>query len=285
MKKYKLLAIDIDGTLLNSRGKISDENIDAIRRAIENGIKVCLCTGRNIKNTRAIAKKINSDFPFVCADGTVFYDTKNNKVIKEYLIEKSTFEKIIEEANKHNLYMEFCTKRHYIKYVRNIGLEKYGYGDAPKTIMEKLEHHFIKNVRYVKNHQKFKNKFGGGINQFIISGEQRELEKMKKFLIESDFSDVDIRVDLWSDFIFIVPKDCNKAYGLNILSDYFDIDISEMIAIGDQMNDIDMIKKAGLGVAMGNATDEIKKVAGFITSSNDDSGVAFAIKKFVLEEY
>ncbi len=284
MNKYKLIAIDIDGTLLNNKGKVSTENINSIKNCLDKDVKVCLCTGRNIKNTKSIAKKISKDMPFVCADGSVFYSTKENKVISEFLLKEKTFIYIINEVNKYNVFMEFCTKKHYIKYSKNKELDKFSYGGRPKNIKEKFDHYFIRNVRYVKNYVKFIENNKNNINQFIIAGEKEELDMLKLFFEKNNFDDVDIRFDLWDNYIFIVPKNCNKAYGLNILCDYFNIDIDDTISIGDQMNDIDMIKKSGLGIAMGNAHEEIKTEADFITKSNDENGVAYAIDKFIFNK-
>ncbi len=284
MSKYKLVAIDIDGTLLTKNGEITKDNIEAIKRCQQNGIKVCLCTGRNIKNTKNIAKQISNDMPFVCADGAVFYSTKENKVISEFLLSENTFEKIIREADNHNVYMEFCTKKYYIKYSKNPELSKYSYGKVSKSLKDRLTDYFVKNVRFVKNYEKFIEKNKNNVNQFIIAGEKTELDKMKAFFEKNSFEDIDVRYDLWEHYIFIVPKNCTKAYGLNIFSEYFGIEIEEMIAIGDQMNDIDMIKAAGLGVAMANAHSDIRAVANYITNCNEKSGVAHTINKFIFNE-
>lgn len=281
MSNFKLIAIDIDGTLLNSKGELTEKTLNSIKKCHENGIKVCLCTGRNIKNTIKLAKKLNNDMPFVCGDGTIFYDTKNDNIISEYKLSEDTFTTIMTEAINHNVYLEFCTKKYYIKYVKDKKLSKFSYGMVSKTLRQKFREYFIISVRYVKNYNKFIKDFKNNINQMIIAGEQNDLEVIKKFMDSNNFLDVDIRTDLWDKYIFVVPKNCTKAYGLDILSKHFNIPIENMIAIGDQMNDIDMIKRAGLGIAMGNAHDEIKKNAKFITKKNDEDGVSYAIEKFI----
>lgn len=284
MKKYKLVAIDIDGTLLRNNGTLSKKTIETIKKCEENGVKACICTGRNIKNTIKIARSVSKEMPFVCADGCIFYDVKNDEVALEHKLLTETFEIIMREVDKYNLYVEFCTKKYYIKYVKNMELEKFSYGGVAKTLKEKFNHYFIRNVRYVKDFEKFIKDYKDNTNQIIIAGEDDELEKIKVYLNSNDFSDVDIRYDLWDRYIFIVPKNCTKAYGLEILSKHFNIDVDDMIAIGDQMNDIDMIKKAGMGIAMGNAHDTIKKEANFITKTNEEDGVAYAINKFIFDE-
>ncbi len=89
---------------------------------------------------------------------------------------------------------------------------------------------------------------------------------------------------MWDGYVFIAPKNCRKIDGVKALCEYYNIDISEVVTMGDQMNDYDMIKGAGLGVAMGNAHEKIKEVANFVTKDNNNSGVAHAINKFVLKK-
>ncbi len=284
MQKYELVAIDIDGTLLKDNGKLSKKTLETINKCKENNVKVCLCTGRNIKNTIKVAKKLKNDMPFICADGAIFYDSVKNEIISEKLIDENTFIEIVKKVNELNLYVEFCTKEHYIKFVKDEELEKFSYGGVPHNPKEKFYHYFIKKVRYVKNLEKFINENKKNINQFLIAGEKEELEKIKEFFSTKEYSDIDVRYDLWEQYIFIVPKNCSKAYGLDTFSKHFNISIENMIAIGDQMNDIDMIKHAGLGVAMGNAHDEIKKNAKFVTKSNEEDGVSFVLEKFIINK-
>lgn len=282
-KKYKLVAIDIDGTLLKSDETLSKKTIDIIKRCEENDIKVCLCTGRNVHNTKKIAKTLSKNMPSVCADGTILFDANKNKAIKMRNIEKEVLKELVLLTDKYHLYMEFCSPHNYFKYLKSDDLAKFNYGGVPKSVSKKLEDFFLKNVRYIKDLNKFieSDKL---INQFLIGGEKDALDKLKNDLSNKTFDSIDIRYDLWDEYIFIVPKDSNKSYGLNLLSEHFGIDISDMIAIGDQMNDIDMIKNAGLGIAMGNANPKIKEVAKFITKTNDEDGVCFAIEKFIFNE-
>ncbi len=280
MEKYKLIALDIDGTTLNSKGKMTRENMMAIRNCGSRGINVCFCTGRNVKNTKKIATQFYSDMPFVCADGAVFYSTKDKCVILENTLSEYIIRTISEEVKKHDLYLEYCTKDYYFKYSKKPELEKFSYGGFPRNKKERLEYYFLRSVRYIKDLSSFLEIHKTNVNQIIIGGEVEELDKLKEFINKKEF-DCDIRYDLWENYIFIVPKQCNKAHGLNMLANYFSIRMNEIIAIGDQLNDIDMIKKAGLGIAMGNAHERIKECADFVTKTNDESGVAFAINKFI----
>lgn len=281
--QYKLVALDIDGTTVKNDGTLSNRTISVIKKCESMGIPVCLSTGRNVHNTKKIAKTLSDTMPFVCIDGSVFYDQKSKSQIFSKTISKETIKKIALLADRFNLYIEFCSSTKYYKYVKNPILEKFNYGGMPGNAIQRCNDFFVKNVRYINNLERFLDK-GVPLHQFLIAGEKEDLELFKAFIKDESFADADLRYDLWGDnYIFVVATGCNKAYGLKLLSDYFNIDIKDMIAIGDQMNDIDMIKSAGLGIAMGNAHEEIKEVASYITKTNEEDGVADAIEKFIFK--
>lgn len=282
-KQYKLVALDIDGTTVKNDGTLSNRTISVIKKCESIGIPVCLCTGRNIHNTKKIAKTLSDTMPFVCIDGSILYDQKSNSIRTNKTISIETIRKIASIADKFHLYIEFCSPTKYYKYVKDPILEKFNYGGVPGNAIERFNDFFVKNVRYIHNLERFLNK-EHNLNQFLIGGEKEDLDLFKEFIKDESFSDADLRYDLWGDYyVFVVATGCNKAYGLNLLSDYFNIDIEDMIAIGDQMNDIDMIKSAGLGIAMGNANDKIKEVASYITKTNEEDGVCEAIEKFIFQ--
>ena len=96
---------------------------------------------------------------------------------------------------------------------------------------------------------------------------------------------IDIREHLWDKYLFISRKGGNKASGVKRLCDYFRVSMSETITIGDDRNDIDMLEEAGLGVAMGNAQEDIQKIADYVTASNEQNGAALALEKFFLKKW
>ncbi|MFV0441702.1 MAG: HAD family hydrolase [Lachnospirales bacterium] len=280
MKKYKMVALDIDGTTVDSKGKLSDHTIDVIQKTVKKGVPVCLCTGRNVRNTMPIVKKLNVKTPFICIDGAVMYDPVEKKVIKEKIIPRDTLKEISKIADKYHVYMEFCTFNNYIKYLKERELEKYSYGGVPKNPIQKTRF-FFNGVRIVDSLEKIYS-IKNNINQFLIGGDEKTIAKIKEELETKAFDDVILRYDLWENYIFVASKDAVKSEGVKLLCDHYDIDISEAIAVGDQMNDIDMIIKAGFGIAMGNAHDKIKEAADHITITNDENGVAKILEEFVL---
>ncbi len=280
---YKLVVLDIDGTTLNDAEKVTKENFDAIQASIKKGVPVCLCTGRNIHNTKRVVKHLKLDTPYVCVDGTTIYDTKKDKYIKNDSIDRDVLKEMIEEIEKEHLYIELCTDNNYVKYVKTKDLEKYVYAGVPNNISKKYRDYFLRGSRYVKTINNFEKWLDEG-RQLIFAGEKKSVDKVKQIIIDKNYKDLEIKDDLWPNYVFISKKNCRKINGVEALCEYYNIELSEVITMGDQMNDFDMIKGAGLGIAMGNAHEKIKEVAKFTTLDNNNSGVAHAINKFVLNK-
>lgn len=281
MTKYKLVVIDIDGTTVNAKGKLSERTISTIRKTVAQGTPVCLCTGRNLRNTMPIIKKLNVKTPCICIDGAIMYDPVDKKILKERTIPLDIIKEITQIADKYDVYMEFCTLDKYIKYFRRPELTKYSYGGVPQNPIDVARFHF-NGVRTVKSLDKIYN-LKVNINQFLLGGDPEVIRELLGILKSKNYPNIALRDDLWDSYIMIGIDSAIKSEGVNLLCEHYNVDISETIAIGDQMNDIDMIMKAGFGVAMGNAHDKIKEVAKHITCTNDEDGVAKVIEEFVLK--
>ncbi len=282
MKDCELVVLDIDGTTINSKGELTDYTVDIIRKVVDKGVPVCLCTGRNVRNALPIVKKLNIKTPFIAIDGAVMYDAISNKVVEEKVISKDVIFEISQIANKYDVYMEFCTFDNYIKYLKTPELAKYSYGGVPKNTMQKAKF-FFNGVRVVRDLKKIY-KLKRNVNQFLIGGEKEDIKKLLEELKSKKYDDIILRDDLWDEYIFITASNAIKSEGVKLLCNHYGVNNDKVIAMGDQMNDVDMIMQAGFGIAMGNAHDKIKEAAKYITVSNDEDGVAKALEKFVLQE-
>ncbi len=283
--KYKLVAIDIDGTTVDKNGLISEVNIDMIRRVVKQGVPVCLVTGRNIHNANKIAKKLNVKTPMICCDGAVMYDPVDKKNVYEKIFSKEQLDMVLNVLNKHSVFIEMSSDKHYYQYIKEKELGKYNYGGSPNNLAGKIKRMIQHNVRFVKNLSKFKDS-QPKINQVIFAGEESNVIEAKKELIEvlknANQTEILLRDDLWSNFVFTSPLKVTKSDGVRFLCAHYGVKIEEVMAIGDELNDIDMIASVGLGIAVENANPRIKEIAKFITLSNDDDGVAFALEKFII---
>lgn len=268
---YKLIAIDMDGTLLNSKGNLSEENIKAVKSAIDKGIKIVFTTGRGIK---AITRFINEfglnekEEYAITNNGVSLYSTKTLKCLKSSWINGEDLRKLCDIG------LGFGAKLHI-----------YDYETEGCIVLE--ENKFTEFERHIGMSTFVQPDFCNNIN------ENTKAFKILYFSSESEISNIRNKIpdSVYEKFVVvrslpiaieIFDKNCNKWNAVRDLASMFNIEREEIITIGDQQNDFEMIKYAGLGVAMGNAIDEIKEIADHITDTNDNNGVAKVINKFVL---
>jgi 5-amino-6-(5-phospho-D-ribitylamino)uracil phosphatase len=243
--EIKLVALDMDGTLLNQKGQISKANQEAIQAAKEKGIFVVLSTGRSLITSREHADALELDSYLVTVNGSEIWDPKRELVernlVKSDLIEwmwqlsqqhKTKFWALSTERNWHDEMPEDIQTLEWMKFGFNID------DDATRAlILEEL-------------HAK---------GEFEISN-----STLKNIEVNS--------------------AGINKAKGLGIVCSRLGIKMKNVMAVGDSLNDLAMIKEAGVGVAMGNAQDIVKEAADWVTATNEEDGVAKAIYKWVLKD-
>lgn len=268
---YKLIALDIDGTLLNNNREITEKTKQTIKSAISMGVKVVIATGRIIQSVKGLAKELGlqgeSEY-IITNNGCTIYDTKNYSL----LYEKSLKDKDLKEIYKRYKNEDTTLEVHTLNGVltENINDHKEQINLFPE--MEVLEKDFINDVI---EDQKLIKILVKGQDEYIA----RLCESVPKELHEKYA--VVRSLDHLLEFMY---KGSSKAKGLEVLGDILDIEREEIIAIGDGINDLEMIEYAGLGVAMGNAKEEVKEIANYITKSNEDDGVAYVIERFILKD-
>lgn len=240
---YKLIAIDMDGTLLNSQNTINKRTRDAILRAGDKGVYVVLATGRLMTSAINYSSKINLKRPIISSNGAVIID-ENKNIIFEKHIDPGRIENIAHIADKNDVYYHFYGKDSF-----------------------------------------YSNKYVEDIIRFYNPADSLEEEKIK-FNLYNHIEDIlkkDINIcSSWSNNVEIMEKDVSKGNSLKYLCEKLNIHRNEIIAVGDNENDLSMLNFAGLGVSMGNAKENVKSVADIITSTNDEDGVAEIIEKYIL---
>lgn len=252
--KYKLIAIDIDGTLLTDRQKVSTANIQAVSQAIDAGIKIVLCSGRDysgvIGNAQALG--LTGGDEYMIYFGGNIIQNYNHEIIYQKTLTQEQTQKI---AN-------FLTDRQ-IKYdlIDNTGM-----------------HH----TDYQKWLFKSSNDPDLGVVKFLLTIPEQKLSKTANDLHQK-FDDNYFVVQTSDTELEVFPKDVNKGSALKYLANYLNIKMDQVMAIGDMDNDVPMLKLVGCSVAMGNATVEVKSICDEKTTDNNHDGVANAINKYVLE--
>lgn len=263
--KYKLIALDIDDTLLNRQKQLSPGNRSALIRAQENGVKVTVASGRLPYGVRPYAEALDIfryGGYYMGFNGGAILNSRGELIGKTYLDSKY-IEPVYDILRPTNI--TAMVHKGDIIYADNkvndythiesdvIGLPLNVVDDLPSFIDWQL-------------------------HKFLLTGDPDELKEAEKKLIAKLGDEVDIYFSMpW--FLEVMPKGTNKGAGLRAVCNDAGIDIAETIAIGDSYNDIYMIKAAGTGVAMGNAEQAVKDAADMVTEDCDRDGIAVALKR------
>lgn len=273
---YKLVCIDMDGTLLDKNHEVSEENKKALKKATELGVNVAISTGRVFASARIYAKITGIKAPLICSNGSYVRDKDSDNVIFKSMLNKNALNIIYNIIKKYKLLAYFDTP----------------YGIISDTKIPEDDSHRIMN-NWVDEKEKIK---FYEVSDFKEAFEKYKDDILKVIIIETESSikleeikdDIDLLskhadvVYSWSRCIEAMAKGTSKGKAVKCIAKKLGIKKEEIMCIGDSGNDLSMLKEAGLAVVMGNATKEIKNYADYITDTNENSGVAKAINKFIL---
>ncbi|MDQ0207150.1 Cof-type HAD-IIB family hydrolase [Alkalicoccobacillus murimartini] len=242
-KEIKLVALDIDGTLLDSKHELSEENMKAIAEAQAQGVYVVLSTGRSLMTCSEYAKTLNLGSYLVTVNGSEIWDTEG-KLVERNKLESHLVQKMWDLSNEHGTH---------------------AWATAVGEVWRNEMPEDIHATEWLK--------FGFDVQDDVIRHAiQKELESHAELEI-SNSSPTNLEIN---------AAGINKARGLEKVCGYLGLTMDQVMSVGDSLNDLAMIKEAGIGVAMGNAQDFVKDHADWITLTNDEAGVASAIRKWVL---
>lgn len=262
----RLVATDLDGTLLNEEWKISPGNIRAIRQAVENGVKVTLATGRMAAATRGYAHELGLDVPIITYHGALVEQALSGEVLYRKVVPVELAAEIVEYLLKKDMHTQIFIKDRV--FVRKANEHSKAYSKMAGLRVEEADIY------------KLLEKEADGVEKILCIGEEDELKRAGEELKSIYAQKLHFTSSSFNFFDMIHPE-VNKGSALKALADQWGIRPEEVMAVGDSLNDREMITYAGIGVAMENAHPEIKKIADFITFSNREDGVAKAIEKFV----
>jgi len=275
---YKMICIDIDGTLIKSDHTLSVETIKAIRRARDKGVMIVLSTGRMYRSARLYADELELDFPIISANGSYVRDKATSEIIYEKNLSKDDLTFIMEVLDKYGVKINFYNKdTMYISEHRDYVSR---YEALSKTLPpeKRIEIKYI-TKEYPMND--FIEEFGGYIQKGIVFPNEGIISAIRNEVAENKLLKV---VSSGDDNIEFTSHLADKGLGVLALAKARNIKPSEIICIGDSENDLSMLKVAGLAVAMGNAIPIVKEVAEYITDTNENDGVAKMINKFIFGE-
>lgn len=264
---YKLLAIDMDDTLLSEELTISKRTKKAVQRASKKGVQIVISTGRMYFAALPHVKSLELEGEMITYNGALISDINSGEIIEHRPVPLKYCQQIIRIAQEENLFFNL-----YID--NNVYINKLGFGSE-----------YYENII--------------GIKPSEIKGDPADFltqPSTKMMIIEENINKADrIQTKLDANFgeelnivrskpslIEIIKKGVSKGATLAKFAKRLGVDADEVIAIGDSYNDVEMLEYAGLGVAMANAYDEIKRRADYVTASNNNNGVAKVIEEFIL---
>lgn len=264
----KLIVSDIDGTLLRTDKTISDKTKSKIFELIEAGNIFAIATGRMHGAGRIVTQKLDYDGYLISCNGACVKHLKTGEVIQAIELDKELARKVIDICRKHDAYFHlydmdviYAEKREHLAKKYAEGMDK-----LPESI--KFEVRFIEDAIEIAESTSIY-KIG------LFSENPDTFEAVMKELKELD--GIETCKSLTTSFD-VMARGVTKATGIEAIRRHYDIPIEDVIAFGDNENDIDMISYAGIGVAMQNGTEELKSVADFVTKSNDEDGLVYAFE-------
>lgn len=274
---YKLVCIDMDGTLLNSNKKVTEETKKVLLEARNKGVKIAISTGRIYNNAAFYSKYIGLNSPVIAANGAIIKDV-NDKEIYKGVIGYETCKKVLEVLKKYKMKPNFHT--HNSIFCGGILEKLFIYLFITRGIPSdyKVKLYSVKDNEWDKvlldNQSEILKCISIHTSKEVVKKVREELKQIKGIEVSSSNM---LNLEINAEGV------C-KGKGVEILGEKLGIKKEEIIAIGDNENDLTMIEYAGLGVAMGNAPQFIKDKADYITSTNNQEGVSKVIRKFILKE-
>ncbi|MDR3255459.1 MAG: Cof-type HAD-IIB family hydrolase [Synergistaceae bacterium] len=267
MSKISLIATDLDGTLLDSAGKISERNSKTIKEAISSGIGFTLCTGRMFRSALPFAVQLGVKLPIICYNGAML-KRPDGETLWHKPLDLGLAKELLSIFRERGVYVQAYAGD--VLYVRNSDVNAYKeytkmFGVTGEVIGDELF-----------NPQSAPTKLLG------ITARDEEAEELVPYISER-FGDRIYVTRSNSNFVEMMDSSVNKAKGLAKLAEIMNVPMSEVMALGDGENDVDMTSVAGVGVAMSNGAEKIKKAASYVAPTNDENGVSWAIERFALK--
>lgn len=270
----QLIALDLDRTTLNSKGKLSKVNYEALTQAIRNGVHVCIASGRAFDTLPKDVLSVPGIEYAITSNGAAVYNIKTGKRMLSFLLTEQSVDTIMDIAEKYPVtYEAFINGVAYAgeEYIKN----PVKYGATPHSIdyVQSTRNIITDIVGFIS-----KNKDKLDCMDIIVNDDD-----LKKHIMNEIHNTTD-EVYLTSSIkqlLEISYKDAGKKSGLKFLAEYLNIPRENIAAFGDADNDLDMIEYAGCGIAMANASDNLLKAADYTTLHHDKDGVAYAFKNII----
>ena len=291
---YRLVALDLDGTLLNSYGEISSETREAIKQSVEKGVEIVLASGRPISSVEDLANELQANHYIISGNGATVYDMQKQETVYDRFLSKEQILNIVKICEENSIYYNIYTENEVLTKSLNYNTLFYHSENTHKQEEKRTNINIVTDVYdYVlkTNDKKYLKVtvcdqsqivFGSIIKKLRTIGDIDVLDvaHMSRKIIKAGTEEILVEYC----YTEITNQNVNKWTALEYIMDQENIKKEEVIAIGDNVNDKEMIEEAGLGVAMGNSTQAIKEIADIETTNNNEEGVYKVLEKYILNE-
>lgn len=274
MINYKLCVCDMDGTLLNSQGEITEKNEAALKKLQQMGMEVVIATGRVDLMVKSFIKQLELKGHVISCNGGLIRNIETGKILYSKIMERDAVKEV----------MKYCidNRIHFMLYTSDMVYSSYGNPRAKK--FESLNGNLSEDLKLPLTYidKSWAEKFNDidVIKILLACSSDEEISFLQKHFSKYDSLTA---VSSAEKLLDIMAEDTSKGNALKILSEITGIDSGSIIAFGDNYNDIEMFQFAGMPIAMENSVDDVKKLAKYVTKSNNESGIAYAINNFILK--
>lgn len=294
MTTYKLFVSDMDGTILHNHTRIAEETAEVVRAAEEAGIRFAIATGRNYFNAKEILEEVGLSCPIVSSNGSRVL-TETGEVLHEIELTKEEALEVISVLHQDDKYSDV-----FYEMYSDLGLVasridlieatmknlKQNGDDRSREMYDFFHKRYYVNedVRIVEDIEDFVKNEAEHIYKFIAFSSH--LEKMSSL-----WTEIDERVDgvyvtsSGNDNIEVMANGADKGHGVTKLAEHLGIDLSDVVVIGDNLNDVPMFEVAGKAIAMANSHEDLIKISHHVTERHDEYGVANALKRVMTGEW
>ncbi len=263
---YKLVVCDLDGTLVNEEKQISRKNREAIEQFRECGGEITFATGRIEKSVKKYATELNVRVPMILYNGARIYHPETGDVVRDLTLSASEVGKAVELMEQFPFdYIFYSAGEAYILKSTE-AVRTYEKGDGFQCVVDPD----IEKISRLK------------ITKILMIGDNRYFEDFRRQFQ----ADPECRANLVQSentYLEILPEGVNKGNALEVLSDHLGIPMKEIICFGDNLNDLEMIVRAGVGVAMSNGREEVRAAADIVAPSNNEDGVGSVLTSLMEE--
>lgn len=261
--RIDLVALDLDGTLLDPEDRVSPRSRSAIRALLEGGVRVVLVTGRGVDLPSKISRDLGLNLPIICCHGALTKDFHANRILNELPLPLVYAKPMVEYAETHGLSLALYSDESFWRL------------EGSKIYMDDMTGPHWREAKCFSDVLDRAPTFIRFLGAEAVAAMEREFGDLP----------LSFRHERWGDFVecAVLNRDASKRNALARLCADFQIPPDRVLAIGDSRNDVPMLRWAKIGIAMGNAAPEVQQSVQYVTATNAEDGVALALERFVPE--